>query len=269
MTSVLDVSTLGVDQNSEQYTAVLQLFTGLQKAAEKVGIIVLNGETAELSSLVSSENPNATLKYNWGASVHGLFHPDKMITGEKIEAGNLVVAFKENGFRSNGISSVRKAFSKTFGDNWFYNPKIKDLLFKAAAPSLLYDKVFIEANGWLGHPRIDIKGIVHVTGGSFESKLGDLLFPKGLSAVLDDLFDLPDIMKLCAVWRGMTDRDVYKTWNAGQGALAIVNENDAVSLIDLAEKYGFSAKVCGRITKEQNSTITIFSKYDGEIIKFL
>jgi phosphoribosylformylglycinamidine cyclo-ligase len=171
----LDVSSLGDSVFSPEYQAVLDLFRGLKNAAEKIGIIVLNGETAELSSLVSSENPGATLKYNWGGSVHGLYHPDKMITGDKVAAGQVVVAFKENGFRSNGISSVRKAFSIKFGENWFCTELAQKYLLQAATPSLLYDKLFVDANGWLGNPRIDIKAIIHLTGGSFKSKLGDSL----------------------------------------------------------------------------------------------
>ncbi len=268
MTSVLDVSSLGESIESPTYNAVLNLYAGLLKAAEKSGIIVLNGETAELSSLVSSENPNATLMYNWGASVHGLFHPDKMITGGNIEEGNIVIAFKENGFRSNGISSVRKAFKMKFGDNWFNKQIAFESIMAAAVPSILYDRVFVDANGWLEDERIDIKGIVHVTGGSFESKLGDLLYRKGLSAYLYDLYPLPDIMRQCADWREMTDRDLYKTWNAGQGALAIVDKNDVDILLSIAEKHNIDAKVCGEITKRDFPSITIISKYKGGLVEF-
>ncbi|HBI40700.1 MAG TPA: hypothetical protein DDY16_07120 [Tenacibaculum sp.] len=269
MTSVLDVSSLGESVNDKTFQAVLSLYRGLGDAAGQLGIILLNGETAELSSLVGSDNPSATVKYNWGGSVHGLYHQNRMITGQNITEGQVIVAFQEIGFRSNGISSVRKAFAMQFGDQWFSNSDAQQYIEQAAAPSVLYDKLFIDANGWTGKNRINIHSLIHLTGGSFESKLGiDILFPLGLSAVLDDLWELPEIMKSCADWRGMTDRDLYETWNGGQGALAIIDESDVKQLIEMADNYGHSARKVGRIIKQDTPEVIINSKYKGEEIRF-
>jgi hypothetical protein len=47
-----------------------------------------------------------------------------------------------------------------------------------------------------------------------KSKLAeDILFPRGLSAELDNLWDPADIMRKCAKWRGMIDEECYETWN--------------------------------------------------------
>lgn len=263
VTSVLDVSSLGESTEDSTFKAVLSLYEGLADAASEIGVIVLDGETAELSSLVGSDNENATLKYNWGGSVHGLYHPDRMITGEDLSEGQVIIAFKENGFRSNGLSSVRKALAMQFGDDWFTHPEAQDYIRQIAAPSVLYDKMFIEANGWTGQERINIHALIHLTGGSFGSKLGeDILFPKGLSAELHNLWIPPEIMETCANWRGMSDQDFYETWNAGQGALAIVDKRDVDAILALSEKHGHEAQVAGIVTPSGSKpSIVIDSKY--------
>ena len=270
ITSVLDVSSLGDSIDSPEFKAILDLYKGLENAANEIGAILLNGETAELSNTVSSDNPDATLKYNWGGSVHGLYHPDRMITGKGIKDGDVIIAFKENGFRSNGISSVRKAFAMKFGENWFNEPKAQSFIKQAAEPSVLYDKLFVSANGWTGDKRIKIKSIVHVTGGSFESKLGhDILFPVDLSVDLDNLFEIPDIMKQCAKWRNMSDKDLYQTWNSGQGALAILSKKEAKKLLKRAEDFGIEAQIAGVITKKDTPKIKINSKNKkGKVVTF-
>jgi phosphoribosylformylglycinamidine cyclo-ligase len=259
-TSVLDVSSLGNNINSKTFQAVTDLYDGMVPAAKEIGIIVLNGETAELSNTVSSDNPDAILKFNWGGSVHGIFHKDKMITGEGLKAGQVIIAMNEYGFRSNGISSVRAAFSKQFGKYWFENSTAQKFIKYAAEPSILYDNFFSYLNGWGKDQNnvIKIHSIIHLTGGSFESKLGkDVLFPKGLSAVLDNPCKVPYIMRECADWRGMTTKDIYDTWNAGQGALAIIDEFSVENFMKIASLMKLDCQVAGYITEDDTPNIRI------------
>jgi phosphoribosylformylglycinamidine cyclo-ligase len=262
-TSVLDVESLGEDSESETFKAVTELYQGLENAAKQNNIIVLNGETAELPGFVSSDNPNAIVKFNWGGSVQGIFKKKRMITGKGLKAGQVIIAMRERGFRSNGLSSVRSAFAKNFGKDWFSDPSAEDFIKMAAEPSVLYDNLFTHLNGWgiKQDGKIKIHSIIHLTGGSFESKLGkDVLFPRGLSAVLDDLWEIPYIMKLCAEWRGMKVENIYDTWNAGQGALAIIDKKSVKHFMKVSSLMGMETKVAGFVTKDENPNIRILPK---------
>lgn len=270
-TSVLDVSTLGENQNDKTFKAVIALYEGAANAAKKVNMIIINGETAELNNTVSSDNPNATLKFNWGGSAQGLFHQDKMILGDSLKAGQVVMVMKEKGFRSNGISSVRKALTKKFGENWFVNELAQPFIKAAAEPSVLYDTFFCSINGWYGDsPYIKVHSLIHLSGGSFESKFGkDILFPLGLSAKLDNLWHPPQIMEECAKWRGMDCKSVYATWNGGQGALAVIDEKNVQTFINEAAKFGLLSKAAGIICKDKSPNVTIKSALSGEKIIFV
>jgi len=269
-TSVLDVSSLGENQNDKTFKAVLALYEGSANAGKAVNMIIINGETAELSYTVSSDNLNATLKFNWGGSAQGLFHQDKMILGDSLEPGQAVMVLKENGFRSNGISSVRKAFANKFGDNWFSSETAQPFIKAAAEPSVLYDRFFCSINGWYGDsPYIKVHSLIHLSGGSFESKFGkDILFPLGLSAKLNNLWQAPQIMEQCALWRKMDDRSIYETWNGGQGALAVIDEKDVQTFIEEAAKFGLLAKKGGIINKTISPEVRITSAFSGEEIVF-
>jgi len=246
-TSVLDIQSLGSDENSETFKAVTELYKGIRLAATNINMIVLNGETAELSSTVTSENPDAILKFNWGGSAHGLFHTDRMILGNTLKPGQIVMLMKENGFRSNGISSVRKAFFLKFGEKWYTSDEAQPFIKAAAEPSVLYDKFFCAINGWTDDiPNINVHSLVHLSGGSFESKLGnDILFPQGLSVDLTNLCEPVQIMKDCAQWRGMNDIAIHETWNGGQGAAAIIDRDQENLFIDTAARFGLEAKYGG------------------------
>lgn len=275
--NVLDLKTIGrstrnaTNKERETNKACMDLLRGLGKVCKEQKLVSFRGETAELYG-VNSENPDARVHFNWAGFALGVYHPDKMITGRGLEPGQQILALKENGFRSNGISSVRKALAKKYGPKWFKNPKAKNAIRKAAEPSVLYDQMLCRANGWLeksGKKPFNIELIIHVTGGAIKSKLAeDILFPIGLSAHLDNLWQPPEIMKNCQQWRGMSDEECYETWNGGQGALVVVDKNESNSFITFAKKAGVQAKRCGEITREKKPRVTIRSMFSGKEITY-
>jgi phosphoribosylformylglycinamidine cyclo-ligase len=267
-TSVLDVNTLG--ENDMTSVAFREMLIGLKKVAEENKMVCLNGETAELGSCVSSENTNAVTQFNWAGVAYGVFNPKRMVTGETLAVGQRIIALREDGFRSNGISSVRKALAIKFGDDWFnsHNEECIKAVKAASQPSILYDNFLAVVNGWHGKERyIKCHALAHVSGGGIPSKLfEDLLKPRELSANLDNLWAMPNIMEDCAHWRGMDDRELYQTWNGGQGLLAVVDDCDVSQFIEEAKAHRLQAKVCGEIIRHSRPHLSIISRINGEIL---
>jgi phosphoribosylaminoimidazole (AIR) synthetase len=225
---------------------------------------------------VGSDNPNAKLAFNWGGTMLGVYHPDKMIHGNTLKPGQKIIALRDD-FRSNGISSVRKALQMHYGDDWYNNPDALDDIIAASTVSAQYDRLLNYAHGWTSNengvsiePLIPMHLIVHLSGGAFESKLGkDILYPQGLSAELFNLFDPPEIMLKCASWRHLLDEECYSTWNGGQGALVVVDHNNVAKFMDLAESFGVEAKVAGKITERKDDyTVAINSKFGSKLTIF-
>lgn len=273
LSNILEVGSL------EEEQILRYLMAGLQQAAEKNRMILLNGETAETGVCVGSEDPTDKTRFNWSAVSFGAYHPARMITGETLAPGQVLIALREYGFRSNGISSVRKAFRLRWGNNWrFETPST--YLTAAARRSTLYDVFLTQLNGWYQttlEPLIKVHAIAHVTGGSLRTKLGeDILFPLGLSAELTNLWDPPAIMRECAEWRELDgetvvdDKAFYDLWNGGQGVVLAVSEEDADPLIRYAAEYEIEAQVCGAIsaTAAMKPQVVIESKYKGGIVTY-
>ena len=263
--NVLDTSSIGKEGDPTNMAA-REVILGLASAAKELELIILNGETAELGVCVSAENLNATLKFNWSGVMFGIYDERRMILGNTLEEGHAIVVLKENGFRSNGISSVRTALALRFGPEWWKNPEAQTAIRLCAAPSVLYDLFLASANGWRwSYDRIPMSLIAHLTGGSWKSKMGeDILFPKGLSAELDDLFDPPEAMVNCANWRGMSDLQAYRTWNGGQGIAVVLNEKDVGKFANMAISFGIGTRNAGRIVRTpagKEPSIRIKSKF--------
>ena len=249
------------DKISQTYKKVLK---GLAIVAKKSNVVVLKGETAQMDTCLGSEIHDSKTKLNWSGTMIGAYHKDKMIIGNTIAYGQVIIALKENGFRCNGMSSVRKALALKFGKKWWNNPKAKESVKEAARPSVLYDTYIATLHGWFAKDfkaEVKIHAVVHLSGGAIKEKLAkDILFSRGLSAVLDNLWNPPEIMRKCAEWRGFSDQDFYEAWNGGQGMLVIVNKKDVDYCIKKAKQFSIKAKVAGYITKEKNPKVKIFSK---------
>lgn len=268
--NVFDTSGIGKegDKVNKTYKSAI---AGMEEVAKKEKIVVLKGETAQMEDAMGSEITDSKTKLNWSGAMIGAYHKDKMITGEKLSPGQVIIGLKENGFRCNGISSIRKAFQQKFGKEWWKNPEAKQSIHEAAVPSILYDTYINTLHGWFNKnfkPEIPIYSIIHLSGGAMKEKLSnDILFPRGLSAKLDDLWEPPKIMRDCAFWRNISDEEFYEVWHGGQGMLLVVDEKDAEYAIKRAKDFSIQAKIVGKITKESGSRVIINSKLTlGKII---
>jgi len=176
--SLLDVKSLGNEEES-YIDFVKHLAIGYINAAKDANVAIVNGEIAELGSRVNGYGP---FNYKWGAGVVWFGKKDKMITGYKIQDGDYIVALKEDGFRSNGLSLVRKIMKDKFGEEWQENYQNGESIAKFVLhPSKIYSKAVVDMiGGVFDEPKVDIHGIVHITGGGIPGKLGRVLKPNNL-----------------------------------------------------------------------------------------
>ncbi|MDX9913556.1 MAG: hypothetical protein RBS77_03175 [Candidatus Moranbacteria bacterium] len=265
---ILDVKSLGKNIDSESFRMFKEAFLALGELAAAHSYVILDGEIAELSECVGSEDSNSPAQFNWCGVMMGVYHEEKMILGNTLKVGQKIIAFRDK-VRDNGVSSIRKALKIKFGDQWYNNPEATVSIEAACAPSALYDRMFNCANGWFNVAKSDEKInnhlIAHLSGGAFKSKLGeDLLKPQGLSAVFANLFQPAEIMQNCKDWRDMSHEESYSTWNGGQGAVSVVDDCDVDSMLRLADKYGIEAQVAGEIVpKSDKYTVAIKSQFEG------
>ncbi len=254
MTNVLDVASL--DEK-----IMKQLAKGLANAAREAGIIVPNGEIAQLGKRVGGHIPAA---YNWSGTLLSTVDPGKAITGEKIKPGDTILALREYGFRSNGLSLVRKIAREHHGDNWHdsTHPIANETLGRLVLrPSTIYAPAILAA---LENPDNGITGIAHITGGAIKGKLGRVLAPTGLGAKLDNLWAPPTIMKYFHKIGKVEDEEAYRTWNMGNGMLIITSNPKAVKQA-IKNSGDYHIRECGEVTK---APILRIKTYQDKQIKY-
>jgi phosphoribosylformylglycinamidine cyclo-ligase len=178
-----------------------------------------------------------------------------MFTGFEIEAGDTLVGLREEGFRSNGLSLVRRILTQNFGEDWhirsWEEQNVGELVLR---PSRIYSRAVISMLGGVdGEPQAKVHGVAHITGGGIPGKLGRILKPKKLGASIDAPFPPGDIVLYCQQLGNVPDEDAYTTWNMGQGMIIVTPEPDNV--MDVAKTHHLEAKVIGRVVPTPGTSI--------------
>ncbi len=249
--SILEVSSLGTD-GANYIEHVKQLAQGYTAAAKAANVAIVNGEVAEVGQRVKGYGP---FNYNWGAAVVWFARKDRMLTGREIRADDAIIAFKDPGFRSNGLSLARRILTNLHGKEWHHEKLNGEFLGKQClTPSVIYCSAVVQMfGGFQQEPQVNLSGIVHVTGGGIPGKLGRVLKPTGLGADLFDLFEPHPLMRYCQEKGTISDEEAYRTWHMGQGMLILSPQPDQV--LALAQRSSITAKVVGRVREKPGITI--------------
>ncbi len=267
ITTTLDVNKLSKDEATQK--ALKELCIGYVNAAKLAGVAVINGEVAELGDRVAGSGP---FNLNWSATVSWFAHRERILDGTKITPGDTVVALREEGFRSNGLSLARKVFSEVRGKNWHETDGItkgKTLGEEVLHPSDIYSRAIVDMVGGydlLRAPGAEMHGAAHITGGGIPGKLGRLLSSTGYGAQLNNLFYPAGAMRFVEENADIDSEEAYRIWNMGQGMLIVTPEPEAV--IEIAEEHGHTAQVCGEITDTPQITIYSRGKSLGEKLTY-
>ncbi|MCK6510556.1 AIR synthase-related protein [Myxococcota bacterium] len=248
--SILDVSRLAQRSpaRGEFLEQIRQIAHGYTAAALEAEVAIVNGELAEMGSRVQGYSD---FSYNWGAAVLWFGHQDRMLTGKKVQPGESIIALAEEGFRSNGLSLVRRTLEEHYGEHWHETRWQGTLLGQGVlAPSRIYTRAIVEmTGGYTQTPTAQVHAAAHITGGGIPEKLARALRPSGCGAHLEAPLPPPPLMLHCQELARISDKEAYKTWHMGHGMLIITPQPGPV--LEIAQKHRIPAQLIGQTTQEK------------------
>ena len=170
---------------------------------------------------------------------------DKLITGERITAGDVLIGLPSSGLHSNGYSLVRKiCFERKKLAIDYYVPGLNRTLGEELlVPTRLYPKVCLPIL-----ERFVVHGMVHVTGGGFYDNIPRML-PAGCSAEVDcTTWPRPAIFDVLQKWGGVAWPEMYRTFNMGIGMILAVPASQADAIVQQLAEQGEAAYIIGKVT---------------------
>ncbi|MBD3328253.1 phosphoribosylformylglycinamidine cyclo-ligase, partial [Candidatus Peregrinibacteria bacterium] len=236
-----------VDTEKVSAEVIGEMMKGLRKACIEQKIVIPGGEIAELPGLVKGNS--------WNSTAVGIVEKSKFITGKNVKPGDKIIGLKSAGFRSNGFSLVRHILEKNLGKSWFkksYKGK-RSWGEQVLTPSKIYSAALLEILGrYKKERKVDVKAVVHVTGGGIPGNIVRILNGKG--ARVDNLPEPHEMMLKLMEMGQVSDKEAYKVWNMGVGMILISSEFEQIRSI--LSKNGVDSLVIGEVTGQTGIHLT-------------
>ncbi len=213
-----------------------EIVKGFSIACKENGCALIGGETAEMPGLYQVGD------YDLSGTIVGIVEKLKIIKGDNIERGDVLIGIPSTGLHTNGYSLARKVLLEKFN----LNEKLASLKTTLGEELLSVHRSYIKLIKSVKE-KFSIKGISHITGGGIIGNTNRIL-PNSLKLKIDwNSWEVPSIFKLIQETGEVSDDEMREVFNMGIGLVFVVSKDDEKSLMKHAEELKEKSIVIGKI----------------------
>ncbi len=225
---------------------IASIVSGVCEGCVQSGAALIGGETAEHPGMMPLED------YDLAGFAVGVVDKKKILDNNKVKSGDTVIALASSGVHSNGFSLVRKVFDIGNCDLNAYKDELngKTLGEALLTPTKIYVKSVLALL-----QEVDVHAISHITGGGFYENIPRSL-PEGYSVKVDkSTLKILPIFDLIQKVGGISERDMFNTFNMGVGMSIVVDKNEAQKALEILKANGEDAYIIGEVIKSDEGVI--------------
>ncbi|UCH36774.1 MAG: phosphoribosylformylglycinamidine cyclo-ligase [Armatimonadota bacterium] len=221
-----------------------QVIEGLVRGCKRARCALIGGETAELPGFY------APGEYDLVGFVVGVVERARVITGEQVAEGDVLLGLGSSGLHTNGYSLARKALFEVAGRG--PDDRVEQLgttigdellrVHRCYAPSVL---PVLDGTG--------VHGIAHITGGGIPDNLRRILPEACRAVVRRSAWPVPPIFELIRGIANTPDEDMFRTFNMGIGMILVVAAAQAGYIADHLARAGEACYHIGEIVRGQRA----------------
>jgi phosphoribosylaminoimidazole synthetase len=225
-----------------------RVIASIAEGCRQAGCALIGGETAEMPGMYAAGD------YDLAGFCVGAVERDQALTGNRVQAGDMILGLASSGVHSNGFSLVRRLAADK---GWKLDrPALFDqevlLIDALMAPTRIYVRALL--------PLVragQIRALAHITGGGLLENVPRVL-PETLHARIDaDAWPLPRLMAYLQAQGAIEPAELARTFNCGIGMVAIVSPDDADAITAALREAGETVFTIGRVEPGQRGcTVT-------------
>ncbi|MBW0144987.1 phosphoribosylformylglycinamidine cyclo-ligase [Sphingomicrobium clamense] len=209
---------------------------GIAEGCKQAGCALIGGETAEMPGMYAEDD------YDLAGFCVGAVDRAKVLTGDAVAPGDLLVGLASSGVHSNGFSLVRRIIDHagwTLADTLEDGRTLGEALLE---PTRIYVKPLL--------PLVQsgkVKALSHITGGGLLENLPRVL-PDGARAIVDvSDMELPALFAKLREGGNVANEEMVRTFNCGIGMVLVISNTDLDQVTDALTAAGETPTVIGRI----------------------
>lgn len=217
---------------------IATIVKGVAAGCKESGCALIGGETAEHPGLMPED------EYDLAGFTVGMVEEEKILDKNSVMAGDVCIGLASSGVHSNGFSLVRKVFGI---DNAAMLDQYREALGAPLGevlltPTKLYVKPVLSLLN-----KVHVKSIAHITGGGFYENM-PRAFGENLSAcITKGSWPILPIFDLIQKKGGISEHDMFNTFNMGIGMMVIVAKEDVDAALASLKESNVPAYVIGEM----------------------
>ncbi len=215
-----------------------QIGIGLNEGARQANVTIIGGEVAILPEIIND--------FDLAGTCMGIVDKKKIITGQKVKPGDVIIGLRSTGIHSNGLTLARRVFKDAGLSVHDPLPGGTGTVGQALLePTAIYVRPVMKVLS-----KHEVHGIVHFTGGGLTNILR---IKENLEYVITDPMKPQPIFTAMQKLAGIADDEMYRTFNMGMGMGIIASEDEARGIIRTL-KPDIEAKLVGDVRKGHGVT---------------
>jgi len=233
------VDYVAVEQADEAMLAALG--EGLREGASQAGVEIPGGELAQVPEMLRG-HPSPRGVDLVGTAI-GVVQRDRIVTGERITPGDVVIGVPSSGLHSNGYSLARRALRDQGGLALDDSPPElgRPLADELLEPTVIYVRAALD----LLRSDVPVHGLAHITG---DGLLNLLRLNPDVGYHVDAPLEPQPIFGLIQRCGEVPDAEMWEVFNMGTGLCCIVDGGDAPAAAEIVGKRHPGARVIGEVT---------------------
>lgn len=234
---------------------VADIGAGVALGCQTAGCTLIGGETAEHPGVMAAH------EYDLAATGVGVVEEDEVLSRERVEPGDTVIALGASGLHANGFSLVRHVLLGA--GRLRLDSVVDDLGDQRTVGEELLTPTTIYAQDCLGLVReAEVHAFAHVTGGGIPGNVERVL-PPHADAVVDRSSWCPQPVFDLVQRRGRIDAsEMESTFNMGVGMVAVVSAADTDRALAYLRGRRVDAWVAGEIV-DGSGAVHMVGSYAG------
>ncbi|MEL7362787.1 MAG: phosphoribosylformylglycinamidine cyclo-ligase [Bacteroidota bacterium] len=214
-----------------------QIVSGFATACKENGCALIGGETAEMPDLYREG------EYDLAGCIVGVVERSRIVNGEAIQEGDVLLGLRSTGLHTNGYSLARKVLFGKYdvhdAPEALGGDTVGAALLRVHRSYLRACQALIDADA--------VSGLSHVTGGGLEGNTRRIL-PDGRTLDVDwTAWERPALFRLIQDLGGVPEDDMRRTFNCGIGLVAVVPEAKLSAARRVLETLGEQPVVIGTV----------------------
>ena len=221
----------------------VEIARGLKEGCRQSKISMIGGETASLPGIIKD--------FDLAGTGIGIVDKDKIITGEKIEDGDIILGIVSSGIHSNGLSLARKALLDIANFN-VDDPLPTNSSITVGEALLEPTLIYVEAIMALLESKVEVHGLGHITGGGF-SNLKRL--NHDMTYHIEALPETQPIFRSIQA-TGIESKEMYHVFNMGIGFTIILGKEYVEEAMEILNKY-HDTYIIGQVLEDDKNKVII------------